>query len=231
MPVKTAKPKLEPPVGKPPSPYRGALPAVLFLVAIIAAFVILRAPEPSQGSAETAFPLPERYSGSFTNDWGASRAQGRHEGTDVFAPEGTPIYSITDGTVSRALGSSDDGWNDLGGYTVLIEAAYDAGPIEEGDFLYYAHLNAPADLDIGETVEAGQKIGEVGDTGQGPEATRGGFEPHLHLGWYEGGWFWYNRAETASGAMNPYPLLRWIERNDALRSGSRVGYVEERISA
>ena len=71
-------------------------------------------------------------------------------------------------------------------------------------------MKSPAGLKIGEKVDAGQKLGEVGSTGQGSERTRGRFEPHLHLGWYEGGWFGENRSVTASGAMNSYPLLRWL---------------------
>jgi murein DD-endopeptidase MepM/ murein hydrolase activator NlpD len=137
---------------------------------------------------------------------GAERVQGRHEGTDVFVPQGTTIYSVTDGTVVRARGSGEGGWNDLGGYTVMVEAAYDAGPIRRGDLLYYAHMKSPVGLKVGESVEARQKKGEVGSTGHGPEGTRRRFEPHL--GWYEGGWFGEDRSVTASGAMNPYPLLR-----------------------
>ena len=58
----------------------------------------------------------------------------------MFAPEGTQIRSITDGTVVTARGSDERGWNSLGGYTVMVEAAYDAGPIRRGDLLYYAHM-------------------------------------------------------------------------------------------
>jgi hypothetical protein len=47
----------------------------------------------------------------------------------VAAPEGTPIHSITDGTVVMARSSRENGWNSLGGYTVMVEAAYDAGPL------------------------------------------------------------------------------------------------------
>lgn len=183
----------------------GAAAAVLFLV--------LRSPDPTEPSV-TVFPLPERYAGSYSNDWGAARVQGTHEGTDVFAPQGTPIRSVTAGTVSRAFGSGGKGWNNLGGYTVMIEASYDVGPIERGDRLYYAHMNGPTPLEPGDTVRAGQKIGSVGDTGQGPPGTRGKFEPHLHLGWYAGwGFLEPNRSEASSGAMNPYPLLRGIERD------------------
>jgi peptidoglycan LD-endopeptidase LytH len=190
---------------------RGALYIVLLLglVAVVASLALPRSPEPA-GPSEVTFPLPQRYEGSFANDWGEARIQGKHEGTDIFAPEGTQIYAITDGTAVRARGSKENGWNSLGGYTVMVEAAYDAGPIRRGDLLYYAHMKSPAGLKLGESVEAGQKIGEVGSTGQGPEGTRGRFEPHLHLGWYEGGWFRNGRSMAASGAMNPYPLLRRI---------------------
>lgn len=146
--------------------------------------------------------------------------QGKHEGTDIFAPEGTTIRSATDGTVVRSFGSDEDGWNDLGGYTVMVRALEDVGPIEGGDLLYYAHMNSPSGLQPGEEVEAGRRIGEVGDTGQGPKVTRGEFRPHLHLGWYgPRRFFGQDRARTDSGAMNPYPLLRWIEQREQRNRG------------
>lgn len=193
---------------------------LLGLAAVVASLAIPWDPTP-YGPREAVFPLPQRYEGSYTNDWGEAREQGKHEGTDVFAPEGTPIHSITGGTVVRARGSNENGWNSLGGYTVMVEAAYDAGPIRRGDLLYYAHMNSQGGLRPGALVEAGEQIGAVGSTGQGPEGTRGRFEPHLHLGFYEGGWPGDNRPAASSGAMNPYSLLRWLGENSrALRPGS-----------
>ena len=186
----------------------------------MASLAVPRDPTPP-GPREAVFPLPHRYEGSYTDDWGAAREQGKHEGTDIFAPEGTPIHSITAGTVERARGSTETGWNPLGGYTVMVEAAYDAGSIERGDLLYYAHMKSQSGLRPGASVEAGEKIGEVGSTGQGPEGTRGRFEPHLHLGLYKGGWSGDDRPAAPSGAMNPYSLLRWLgEDSRALRPGS-----------
>jgi murein DD-endopeptidase MepM/ murein hydrolase activator NlpD len=76
-------------------------------------------------------------------------------------------------------------------------------------------MDTPTNLESGETVEAGDKIGTVGDTGQGPPGTRGEFEPHLHLGWYEGwSFFGEDRTNSLNGAMNPYPLLRRVEREE-----------------
>jgi peptidoglycan LD-endopeptidase LytH len=160
------------------------------------------------GPREAVFPLPQQFADSYTNDWGAPRPQGSHEGTDIYAPEGTPIYAVTGGTVSRT------GWNTLGGYTVMVRAAYDIGPVERGDLLYYAHLREPSPLEPGDEVVAGQQIGEVGRTAGEEEGTVADFPPHLHLGWYDRGFLSSgDRAQAASGAMNPYPLLRWIERN------------------
>lgn len=190
----------------------GALLALLALAAALLGAWALHGGGETEGPRRAVFPLPERYSGSYANDWGASRVQGRHEGTDIFAPEGTPVRSITDGVVVRAFGSGDGGWNTLGGYTVMVEAAYDIGPIREGDRLYYAHLRAPSPLEPGEEVRAGQKIGEVGRTAGEEVGTVQDFPPHLHLGWYAGfGLFGGDRAQAPSGAMNPYPLLRWVE--------------------
>ena len=193
----------------------GAIFASTLAALAVVAVVLVLDIRSYDGPRTAVFPLPSHYTDSYANDWGASRTQGKHEGTDIFAPAGTPIRSITGGTVTHAFGSGGDGWNTLGGYTVMIEAAYDIGNIEEGDRLYYAHMNGPTALEPGETVVPGQKIGEVGDTGDGPPGTRGKFDPHLHLGWYAG---WdlpeKNRATESSGAMNPYPLLRRLESRE-----------------
>lgn len=161
------------------------------------------------------FPLPPEYADSYTNDWGEPRPQGSHEGTDIYAPEGTPIYSITSGTITTAYGSDEDGWNTLGGYSVMVRADRDSGPVRRGDRLYYAHLAEPTPLEDGTRVEAGERIGTVGRTAGEEPGTIADFPPHLHLGWYGGltSFFGEEREyETAqSGAINPYPLLRRTE--------------------
>jgi murein DD-endopeptidase MepM/ murein hydrolase activator NlpD len=182
---------------------------ILLLSAGLFVFLLLAPREPEGPAAIAVFPLPGAYRDAYSDDWGAERAGGAaHEGTDLYAPEGTPIYSITSGTVVSTFGPGN--WNNLGGHAVSIRADRSVGRIERGDALYYAHMNAPTTLERGDRVEAGEKIGEVGDTGGGPSGTRGRFVPHLHLGWYDGSLFGSSRAETESGAMNPYPLLREI---------------------
>lgn len=174
--------------------------------------------------ARAVFPLPEEYFDSYDDTWGAARPQGGHEGTDLMSPMGTPEYAITDGTVVPVSGSNANGWNSLGGYTVMIRAAHGIGPVKKGDLFYYAHMDRQSSLPIGAEVEAGDQVGVVGDTGYGPEGTRGQFPPHLHLGWYD---TTGTTSEAPSGAMNPYPLLEWIKRNGGTAAG---GWGSERAS-
>ncbi|BBL79802.1 hypothetical protein RxyAA322_16560 [Rubrobacter xylanophilus] len=169
------------------------------------------------GNREAVFPLPERYMDDYTNDWGAARPNGGHEGTDIFAPQGTPIYSITDGIVRPAYGQDTDWWNYLGGWIVVVEATESVGPIQAGDELYYAHQAGRPPLEFGQRVNAGEVIGYVGHTGYSfIPGTLGPFDPHLHLGWYVQD----GRAEAPSGAKNPYPLLEWLRQNGGRATGA-----------
>jgi len=175
-------------------------------------------------SSRAVFPLPEAYFNSYDDTWGAPRVQGGHEGTDLMSPTGTPLFAITDGTIVPVSGANANGWNTLGGYTVMLRADYDVGPVREGDLFYYAHMDRQGALPIGTKVRAGQQVGVVGDTGQGPEVTRGQFPPHLHLGWYDTSGA---RTDLPSGAMNPYPLAKWLEGNGgAVRGGTDASYCE-----
>lgn len=177
-------------------------------------------------SSRVVFPLPRKYFDSYEDTWGAARTQGRHEGTDLMSPTKTPEFAITDGTIVPVKGANGNGWNTLGGYTVMLQSAYDAGPIKKGDLFYYAHLDKKSVLPPGTRVRAGQQIGVVGDTGEGREAVRGKFPPHLHLGWYDSGSAG-SRTNLKSGAMNPYPLLLWLERNGgAVTGGTDAAYCE-----
>lgn len=119
----------------------------------------------------------------FVNDWGFPRSGGRsHEGTDVFAERGTPIVAMADAVVQR-VSLADAG---LGGRTVTYEV--------DGHRVYNAHLDTVADgLQVGDPLEAGQKIGTVGTSGNARTTP-----PHNHVGLY-----------LPDGApVNPYPILR-----------------------
>ena len=83
-----------------------------------------------------------------------------HRGTDIPAPEGTPILAAHSGTVLVS------GWNDSCGNQVLLDNG-------AGLSTRYAHMTQTA-VTAGEAVTAGQVIGYVGSTGDST-----GF--HLHF--------------------------------------------------
>lgn len=135
---------------------------------------------------------------SYVNTWMAERTYGGergHEGTDIMAGVNQrglyPIVSMTDGIVSKK------GWLKKGGYRIGIQSP-------SGAYFYYAHLESYADLNEGDEVRAGDILGFMGDSGYGPEGTRGQFAVHLHLGIYI-----YPYGKEMS--INPYWVLRYIE--------------------
>ena len=89
-----------------------------------------------------------------------------HRGTDIPAPEGTPILAAHSGTVLVS------GWNDNYGNQVLLDNG-------AGLSTRYAHMTQAA-VTAGETVTAGQVIGYVGSTG---DSTGN----HLHFEVMQGG--------------------------------------------
>lgn len=89
-----------------------------------------------------------------------------HRGTDIPAPEGTPILAVHSGTVLVS------GWNDSYGNQVLLDNG-------AGLSTRYAHMTQTA-VTAGEAVTAGQVIGYVGSTG---DSTGN----HLHFEVMQGG--------------------------------------------
>ena len=134
------------------------------------------------------FPVGKPH--SFGDSFGAPRMVGTeyahaHQGTDIFAPLGTPLVACERAIVSQ-IGSDV-----LGGNKLWLKG-------ESGTYYYYAHLSGFADgLTNGQLVEPGQVVGYVGDTGN----ARGG-SPHLHFEIHPDG----------GAAVNPYPLLKVVDR-------------------
>lgn len=89
-----------------------------------------------------------------------------HNGIDIAAPEGSPVFSTTDGIV--IIAGEDFYYN---GNFVLIDHG-------QGLTSVYLHLST-LNVKTGDKVTKGQKIGEVGSTGRSTSA-------HLHWGvqWY-----------------------------------------------
>ncbi|HEX8066989.1 MAG TPA: M23 family metallopeptidase [Thermoleophilaceae bacterium] len=134
-----------------------------------------------------AFPVQGHH--RFADDYGAARQNtGHHEGNDVFAPAGTPVVAVTDGTLYRV------GTRPVPGNRLWLRS-------RRGDTYFYAHLSSFAgDARDGLRVKAGQVLGFVGSTGDAEPTP-----PHVHFEVHPGG----------AGPANPYPFLRaWEKRRD-----------------
>ncbi len=110
---------------------------------------------PAKGNLASGITWPLQKYRVLRKTWYYARDGGnrKHTGTDIKAPEGTEIYSCTDGTVFY-IGSSKKGGN-----TVVIVDGY-------GYMFHYNHMVSLTDfLKEGESVSAGQLIGHVGSTG------------------------------------------------------------------
>ena len=139
------KPVAAPVVVAPPPPAPTPAPKRKARVrASVKAKTVVAPPESSAGRC----PVP---SASFTDTYGAPRSGGRaHQGTDLLASYGAPVYAVADGVIDTASSSN-------GGISLYLRAS-------NGERYFYAHNSANVASD-GERVSAGELIARVGSTG------------------------------------------------------------------
>jgi len=107
-------------------------------------------------------PVDAPVSSGFGHRWGAA-----HNGTDFAAAMGTPIRSVSNGTVIEAGPAS--------GFGLWVRVAQ-----EDGTTAVYGHVDEIRSF-VGQRVRAGDVIATVGNRGQSTG-------PHLHLEiWDQGG--------------------------------------------
>ena len=145
-----------------------------------------------------AFPVAPPY--SYVDTYGAPRNEGTiyfhsHEGTDIFAPMGTPLLAVVDGIVENV------GVAPLGGNKLWLRS-----PGDNWSY-YYAHLSGyPPGIVNGLVVHKGDVIGYLGNTGDARTTP-----PHLHFetrlppGPDATGPYLYGHA------VNSYPILRRVD--------------------
>jgi murein DD-endopeptidase MepM/ murein hydrolase activator NlpD len=154
----------------------------MFPVSVVAAAT----PAPLVASTDGVFPIRGVYDfGGEDARFGAKRNGHVHQGQDVIAGEGTPLVSPVAGFVY---------WRKVqpggAGHYLVIRAA-------SGTDYVFMHLVAGSELvDKGDTVRAGQQIGQVGHTGDAQGS-------HLHFEIWPGGWY-----APHSQPIDPLPQLR-----------------------
>ena len=148
-----------------------------------------------QAIALGGFVFPVGAPFNFASTFGAPRMVGTkyqhtHQGNDIFATVGTPLYATSRGVIARKAVAI------LGGNKLWLVGA-------DGTQYYYAHLSSYGEgIEDGSIVEAGQVIGYVGDTGNAK-----GTPPHLHF-----------EIHPAGGpAIDPFPILDAVRRSDSTR--------------
>jgi len=148
---------------------------------------------PALGGGPYVFPVygPVEFGDTF----GAARADVTwHHGDDIFAPLGSPVLAIADGTLFSV------GWNTIGGNRIWLRDRV-------GNYFYFAHLAAFSTLAVnGAKVHAGDVIGFVGNTGDAA-----GTPYHLHFEIHPVSLL----ALGYDGAVDPTTYLhRWQEAQD-----------------
>jgi len=178
------------------------LAATLGLVAGSAAHAAVSAPPPEH----IIFPLvgPVKY----TNDFGAPRGQGGHQGNDLVAAKRSPAVAAEAGKVKY--------WTTSGAAGCMLYLYGDSGTT-----YYYIHLNNDLTLKNdnrgkcvkgvaytvknGAKVAAGQQIAYVGDSGDA-----NGAASHLHFELHPNG----------GRAVSPYP---WLQKAYKLLFTAKAG--------
>ena len=163
------------------------------------------APEVTAQLSTGGYVFPVYGPASFGDTFGAPRGDvsgGWHHGEDIFAPLGTPLLAVADGTVFSV------GWNDIGGWRVWLRD-------RSGNEFYYAHLSAYSPLAVnGKQVRAGDVLGFMGKTGDAE------FSPvHLHFEIHPVSLL----ARGYDGAVAPYPFLNaWRRAQDVSFDAGRA---------
>ena len=116
-------------------------------------------------------------SGSLTSGYGPRWGK-THDGLDVGAPTGTPLYAMSKGTVILS--------DSVFSFGNKIEIRYWDGTVS-----WYGHLSR-RDVQTGDSVMPGDQVGLVGNTGHS-------FGSHLHLEVHPSG---------GDNPINPHPWLK-----------------------
>jgi murein DD-endopeptidase MepM/ murein hydrolase activator NlpD len=122
---------------------------------------------PPLGFRPSHYVFPVDGGADYSDTYGANRSDiydGWHHGDDLFAPLGTPVVAVANGTLTLV------GWERLGGWRLwLTDAA--------GNSFYYAHLAGYSRWILTHPkVRAGEVVGFLGRTGDAFTTT-----PHLHF--------------------------------------------------
>lgn len=175
---------------------RGVLP--LFLIAAVAALLAVSAHAAAKPGSSLVFPVVG--SAQYTDDFGAARAQGGHQGTDIMAPWRAPEVAVESGkikywTTSRSAGCMLYLYGDSGTTYLYIHLNNDL--TAKNDNRGRCVQGVAYTVKDGARVQAGQQVGYVGNSGDANATAM-----HLHF-----------EVHPKDGkAVDPYPYLQSAQR-------------------
>ena len=169
---------------------------ILPVLIVALAFVAGATASPEKSVPKLVFPVvgPVTYS----DDFGAPRAGGPHEGNDILAAKKSLAVAVESGkvkfwTTSAAAGCMLYLYGDSGTTYLYIHLNNDVTMKNDNLGKCVAGTSYAPGLKDGARVQAGQLIGYVGDSGDA-----NGIHPHLH----------FEVHPNDGAAVDPYPYLR-----------------------
>jgi hypothetical protein len=151
--------------------------------------------------ALTAFPVVGNV--TYSDDFGAPRPQGPHEGNDIMSVRHQPAVAFEAGHVEKWKGSGRTGTCMLylhgkSGMTyVYIHLNNDLGPTNDNKGGCKNGVSYARGLHNGDHVRRGELVGFVGDSGDA-----NGLQPHLH----------FEVRKPSGRAIDPYRYLKKAKR-------------------
>jgi len=150
--------------------------------------------------------MPVRTFEEITSVYGEPRGSQSHQGLDYKAPQGTPVYSVTGGSVLRTNWNSAYNGNcieiDFAGYTEM--------------FLHLSSIEAC--VVPGASIEPGTQVGSVGTTGASSA-------PHLHYqingsdGYSIDPYLYFSSHRRSLGADDTIRFNEYVEQCRVLMGG------------
>jgi murein DD-endopeptidase MepM/ murein hydrolase activator NlpD len=140
------------------------------------------------------FPLVGPFTYPAGGEFGARRTGHVHQGQDLSAARGTAVIAPHAGTITTVAYQAAGA-----GYYVVL-----SGSGERLDYVFM-HLKAGSTrVRVGQTVKAGARIGDVGNTGESSG-------PHLHFEIWVGPW------QSGGKPVDPRPYLESWRATGAAR--------------
>src|SRR5215212_10192072 len=165
---------------------------------VIVMLALVAGANASQAKSVPRLVFPVIGAVTYSDDFGAPRARGAHQGNDILADRKAPAIAVEAGKVKLWTTSAQAGcmlylYGASGTTYLYIHLNNDLTSHNDNRGSCVAGTSYAPGLKDGARVAAGQLIGYVGDSGDA-----NGIHPHLHFEVHPGD----------GGAVNPYPYLK-----------------------